>query len=433
MAGRTPLDSWIAARTGSAPLTRGALAAWQAQKLRETVALARQESPFYRRHLGPFRAEDVTPADLPRLPFTTAADIADNPLRFLCVSQDRINRVVTLRTSGTTGPSKRLYFTAEDQELTRDFFHHGMSTLVGPGDRVLILMPGKLPGSVGDLLRESLARLGVEGVVHGFVKDPAEVLAILRRERIDALVGIPVQVLALARWPERDRPRLKSILLTTDHVPRVVTAELERLFQALVFNHYGMTEMGLGGGVECGARDGYHLREADLLFEIVDPVTGGVVRESEEGEIVFTTLTRAGMPLIRYRTGDLGRFVPGPCPCGTALKRMAPVRERVRGRIPLAGGGYISMAMLDEAVFAVGGVIDFQAVLTAAGGADRLSLRVQVSGRTDTTGGAVDRSLRDIPAVAANVAKGSLTCPPAEVECPRELARPAKRMIWDRR
>ena len=104
-----------------------------------------------------------------------------------------------------------------------------------------------------------------------------------------------------------------------------------------MYNHYGTTEMGLGGGVDCAAHAGLHLREADLLFEIVDPASGAPLAAGEEGEIVFTTLTREAMPLVRYRTGDLGRFAVEPCPCGSSLRLLAPVRERLDDVATLAG------------------------------------------------------------------------------------------------
>jgi phenylacetate-coenzyme A ligase PaaK-like adenylate-forming protein len=95
-----------------------------------------------------------------------------------------------------------------------------------------------------------------------------------------------------------------------------------------VYEHYGMTEMGLGGAMACEKRDGYHPREADLLFEIIDPCTGEVLPEGEYGEIVFTTLTRQAMPFIRYRTGDFSRWLPGLCGCGSILKRLDKVGDR---------------------------------------------------------------------------------------------------------
>ena len=107
--------------------------------------------------------------------------------------------MVTLATSGTTGAPKRVAFTGADQELTVDFFHHGMSVLCGPGDRVLILMPGQTPGSIGDLLRKGLARMDVEGIVHGPVSDVDAALDAVERHEDSVVVGIPLQVLAMAR------------------------------------------------------------------------------------------------------------------------------------------------------------------------------------------------------------------------------------------
>ncbi len=137
--------------------------------------------------------------ELPSLPFTTEHALRRESLQLLTVSQGEVARVVTLRTSGTTGAPKRLYFSADDLACTIDFFEHGMATLVGPGQRVLILLPGELPDSVGDLLRKGLARLGVTGIVYGPVCEPAAVIQLIHDQRIDSLVGIPAHVLSLAR------------------------------------------------------------------------------------------------------------------------------------------------------------------------------------------------------------------------------------------
>ena len=137
----TPLDAWIANKLNRRDerLTRTPLEAYQLQKVRETLRLAREKSGFYARRLADAPQDIACLADLTRFPFTTAPDIHDHALQFLCVSQSEIQRVVTLDSSGTTGEPKRLYFTRADQELTIDFFHIGMSTLTGPGDRMLIL------------------------------------------------------------------------------------------------------------------------------------------------------------------------------------------------------------------------------------------------------------------------------------------------------
>ncbi len=96
------------------------------------------------------------------------------------------------------------------------------------------------------------------------------------------------------------------------------------------------------------------------------------------GEVVFTTLTRRGMPLIRYRTGDVSRFIPEQCPCGTQFKTLERITHRLGGRVSI-GPRYLTMADLDEALFAIGGVLNFTATLLNDTGRDCLHLEVQIA------------------------------------------------------
>lgn len=379
----TPLEPWIQHKINQVDLAQ-----YQLRKLNETLQLAATKSRFYQRHIAHLPLELASLDDLTRLPFTTADDLRADPLAFVCVSQDDIQRVVTLddanfplatlTTSGTTGQPKRLYFTHDDQELTIDFFHIGMSTFTASGDRVLILLPGETPGSVGDLLAIALVRLGAIPIKYGPVRDAAATLDVIRREKINVLVGVPTHVLALARQSAASRVRLNSVLLSTDHVPNAIQRAIESVFDCKVYNHYGMTEMGLGGGVDCEARRGYHLREADLCFEIIDPLSGQVLPDGESGEVVFTTLTRRGMPLIRYRTGDVSRFMPGSCSCGTRLMTLEYITHRWSGRVPI-GSRYLTMADLDEALFAIDGVLNFTATMIRENERDCLHLEVKIA------------------------------------------------------
>ena len=410
----TPLEPWIAATIGRAglPLTREALAAYQLAKLNETLELVRAKSAFYRGRLGERPVALNSLDDLAELPFTTADDVRNAPLDLVCVRQDDVERIVTLPTSGTTGAPKRIYFTADDQELTRDFFHHGMSTFVGPGDRVLILLPGSLPGSVGDLLREGLARMDVTGIPHGPVSDVAQTLRVMADERVTALVGIPVQVLGLAKLalddPGRAPSALHSVLLSTDHLPLAVARVIEQAWGCTVYDHYGTTEMGLGGGVDCGALAGYHLREADMLFEIVDPLTGRPVPDGENGEVVFTTLTRRAMPLIRYRTGDVARFIPEPCPCGTVLKRMAHIEHRLVDALTLPEGTVIRQRDFDEVLLTIDEVADFKILFAHAKMPAVLTVEIKSRGAARPGRDQVLRQLGAMPQLAKALAGGLL-------------------------
>lgn len=428
----SPLEPWIAKKIGCAgrPLSAARLADYQLARLQDTLHLAQTRSSFYRRRLRVAADEIAGLDDLTRLPFTTAQDIRDNPLALLCVSQDEITRVVTLDTSGTTGRPKRVYFTRDDQELTIDFFRAGMSTFTDPGDRVLILLPCERPGSVGDLLAIALDRLGARPVKHGLVRDVGETLGVMRRERVNGMVGVPVQVLALATYGA-GLP-LKSVLLTTDHVPNAIVKVVESAWGCTVYNHYGTTEMGLGGGVECAARRGYHLREADLLFEIVDPDTGESVTDGMPGEVVFTTLTRRGMPLIRYRTGDISRFVPGCCPCGTTLKTLERVTHRASG-VVLIGDRHLTMADLDEALFTVPGVLNFSATV-AREARDILLLEVSaIEGCGSGMASKVGDSLEAIPAIESARSRGQVDVVVTVRPTGYIPSGATKRMITDRR
>ncbi|WP_246559398.1 DVU_1553 family AMP-dependent CoA ligase [Citrifermentans pelophilum] len=434
----TPLEPWIKGKIGlrqHEPLTNERLKRYQLQRLQETIAYARCQSPFYRRHLAGCDAP-ASLDEIGRLPFTTPTDIQANGLSFLSVSQDEIERVVTLQSSGTTASPKRLQFTAADLELTVDFFHNGMATMVQPGDRVLILMPGELPGSVGELLVRGLARLGVEGIVHGLVRDPAAVLTCIIEQRIDCLVGIPVQLLSLARHPlaaSLPAGQLRSILLSADYVPQAIVRELEQLWGAAVFNHYGMTETGLGGGVECRHRCGYHLREADLYFEVIDPASGAPLPVGKLGELVVTTLTREGMPLIRYRTGDLARFLGEPCPCGTVLRRLERVTGRLANRVRLTGGSLLTMAELDETLFPLPFLLNFRPELRAVHGVDLLELTVECLDTDEKEASRlIQRALTTIPALAAAFNERQLILGPIREEA-LTVNGAIKRTIIDRR
>lgn len=325
------LDNWISKKIGMAQTgielhpSRRQLEDHQLQKLRETLAHAVQNSPFYGATLGRYCVNGPLPSlkALEELPFTTEKDLKENALQMLCVNLGEISRIVTLNTSGTTGASKRIYFTEEDQELTMDYFHHGIRCMLGESDKVLILLSHDRPGSVGELLRVALERMGACGTFDQ--EDP----------EITSVVGLPGTVAALASGKCAFVPR--SVLLTSEYVSPESIAAVKTYWGSKVFEHYGMTEMGLGCAMSC--RDtledppvGYHVRETDLYIEIIDPKTGEVVPDGQFGEIVFTTLTRKGMPFIRHRTGDISRWLTKPCTCSSILKRL----DRVGPRRPLS-------------------------------------------------------------------------------------------------
>lgn len=413
----TPLEPWIRRCIGLSdrqPLTLEALANYKLSLLRQTIGFVRRHSPFYRAALRHLPQEAIGSLEqIETLPFTTAQNLLQDPLALVCVSHDDIARVVSLPTSGTTGPSKRLFFSDEDLERTVDFFHNGLPLLIQPGQQVMICMPGESPGSIGALLLEAIKRLPAKGFVHGLVQDPMAAARELVQKRVDCVIGIPVQVLALTGHTAAaglPAGAIRSVLLSTDHVCAALEQRLRQVWGCAVYHHYGMTEMGYGGGVDCCAHDGYHLREADLHVEIIEPDSGRVLPPGGVGEVVFTTLTRRAMPLLRYRTGDLSRFIPGPCPCGSCLPRLEKIHCRIGGGRRLKSGAVVEMAVLDEAIFAVPDVIDYWPSLSNHQNCDHLRIEVSTGAITSTekTVAEVRARLQNIEPLCGAIACGQM-------------------------
>lgn len=376
------LDQWLVRRMGwmnkeglsSLPAPED-VRRWQLERLREVVARAQKNSPFYGGHFsGVDTASILSVDDFSHLPMMTPGDVSGGPEQLLCVSQDEIARVVTLQSSGTTGPPKRIFHTEDDLEATRDYFAWGIRNLVGPGETAFVLMPGDRPGGVGTLLVDALSRSGARAVPHGVMENSAAALDHCLSEEASCIVGPASHVNMLAcAWEKRELPKdqIRSVLLCWDVTPDAVMRNVERAFGCRVFRHWGMIETGLGGAVECAPGSGLHLRETDVYIEIVSPQTGDLLPDGEFGELVVTTPLRRGMPLIRYRTGDAGRLLPGQCACGSPLRRLDPLVYRMADGVEM-GSGKLTLRALNETLYGVPGLEDFS-VRYASG---YLSLRV---------------------------------------------------------
>ncbi|MGO9483330.1 MAG: DVU_1553 family AMP-dependent CoA ligase [Rhodomicrobium sp.] len=407
------LDGWMAERMGLAqPLTRAALEAWQLARLRETIAHARAASPFYRSRrdwpdvgIGGFE-------DLARLPFTEQADLVRNDPPLLALSQSAIARAVTLDTSGTSGPPKRLYFTAEELEATIDFFHHGMAVFTRPGDVAAISFPSGRAGGIGEGLATALRRLGATPLVAPLSSGPDGLVAWLRAEKPDVIAGPPVPLLAAARLAVSDGGtplRVRAVLLSSGYVAVSLARAITAACGAEIFEHWGMTETGYGGAVDCAYHVGCHLRENELFAEVADPETGGQLPPGAQGELVISTLRRRGMPLLRYRTGDLVRLIEEPCPCGSVLRRLGAVSGRAGTGVALPGGGTLTLPLLDEALFAIEGVTDFIATVQKGAPATlRLSIATPVNMRTPAVLDAADARLAAAPVTGEAIRTGAL-------------------------
>ncbi len=305
----------------------------QVRRLQKVLGYAKKHSSFYAKHFAHIQPESMDLAQFATLPFITSQDIQDAQgfYAFLCVSLDAVERVVSLHTSGTTALPKRLAFTMEDLAATKDFFRVGMRQLVSAGERVLVLWPdAQRPHGVGALLREALQAQGVQVFVGNPVSTEDSLRCELYMHNPHVLVAAPQQwrVLDTLLCTEH-KYALRGILSSAENIDSALVQKFATQHSITVLDHYGMTEMGYGGGVECFAHDGYHLRELDIFVEIVDIDSGQALAHNTEGEIVITTLRCGAMPLIRYRTGDVAALLPAPCACGSPLRRLSPIRGRL--------------------------------------------------------------------------------------------------------
>lgn len=342
------LDLWVKEQEELDILTREKLEEVQLKKLNRLLKREQERGGFYQGLPG--HLSEIS--DLSGLPFTTEVDLKEQGYRMVLLSQSRIDRVRTEETSGTTGQAKRVYYSAADNERTVSFFSAGLSELVRPGEKTMICMPFTGPGGLGELIAEAIRCLGAEPLQAGIGKSYGELLRILQEKQPETFVGMPVPLLSLLRL-QAGKSSLRRALVSADACPKTVMAEIETRLGSRLYPHYGSRETGLGGAVTCPAFSGMHLRENDIIAEIIDR-TGKPLPAGQWGELVITTIQADAMPLIRYRTGDYTRLMPNACPCGSVLSRLDQVVRM---------GQKNRMEQLDSLVFTVPEIVDYRARL----------------------------------------------------------------------
>ena len=347
---RSRLDALICRQEGMTSLSRAEIEAMQLRHLNALLKKEHDRQGFYRDLPASLRSLD----GLKALPFTTAEALAAHGNAMLLLSQSAVERVVTERTSGTTGEAKRLFYTAGDLERTVLLFTAGLGELIFPGSVTMICFPFSGPNGLGDLIAEAIGRLGAKPLRVGFGKSYSELSEIMERERPDTFVGMPAPLLSMLRVCGRGS--LKRALVSGDACPETVLRCIEEVLGSKLFPHYGSREMALGGAITCEAHAGMHLRENHVIAEIVSP-EGKPLPAGEWGELVITTIGMEAMPLIRYRTGDYTRILPGVCPCGSEIARLDSVSRK-------DAADYLA---LEDAVSRQPWIADWRAVRAAEG------------------------------------------------------------------
>ena len=329
-------------------ITRETINKIQLDKLNAVLKREKERQGFYRDL--PERLESLD--DLKTLPFTTESDLAQKGGRMLLCSQGEIQRIISEQTSGTTGTGKRVFYTEGDCEHTIELFMAGLGEFIYPGSTTMVAMPFSGPFGLGELIAEAIRRIGAKPLLTGTGRTYGELKTILEKEQPDTYVGMPVALLSMLRMCGKGS--IKRALVSGDACPETVMNAIEKILETQLWPHYGSREMGLGGAICCAAHDGMHMRENHCIMEIIDE-KGNVLPDGEWGELVITTIGMEAQPLIRYRTGDCTRIIPGRCICGSEVKRLDFVK-----RISQPG----TIREMDDVLFQIPELVDYSVRIT---------------------------------------------------------------------
>lgn len=354
----------------------------QLERLRTSLRHAYDHVPFYRASFDKagVRPEDCRSlADLTRFPFTTKADLRENyPYGMFAVPREQIRRLHA--SSGTTGRPTVVGYTDNDLSMWADMVARSIRAAGGrPGDIVHVAYGyGLFTGGLG--AHYGAERLGCT-VVPASGGMTARQVQLIQDLQPAVIMVTPSYMLTLLDEFERQGvdPRGTSLrvgVFGAEPWTEQMRREIEERFAIDAVDIYGLSEV-IGPGVaqECvETKDGLTIWEDHFYPEVVDPITGEVLPEGEPGELVFTSLTKEAMPIIRYRTRDLTRLLPGTA---RVFRRMEKVTGRSDDMVILRGVNLFP-TQIEEIVLRTPGVAPhFQLRLTREGRLDRLTVRAE--------------------------------------------------------
>jgi phenylacetate-CoA ligase len=366
-------------------LPREALEALQLKRLRDLVDRVYSRVPFYRQKLteAGYKPGDIrTLGDLARLPFTAKDDLRDNyPFGLFAVPMDRVVRIHA--SSGTTGKPTVVGYTRRDIDTWSELMARTLSA-GGTTSRDIVHNAygyGLFTGGLG-------AHYGAEKIGAAVIPmsggNTKRQILIMKDFGSTILLSTPSYALNIAEVMAEEGVspaalRLKCGLFGAEPWTEGMRREIERKLKISALDIYGLSEV-IGPGVasECiEEKRGLHVFEDHFIPEIIDPDSGEPLSPGETGELVLTTVAKEGFPLVRYRTGDLTRLLPGTCECGRTLVRMARVSGRTDDLIFL-NGLKVFPSQVESVLQQVPGIEpDYRIVLEREGDAE--VMRVQVA------------------------------------------------------
>ncbi|WP_186183783.1 phenylacetate--CoA ligase PaaK [Burkholderia gladioli] len=362
--------------------SRDELQALQLERLKWSLGHAYQHSPVYRRKFdeaGVHPDQLTTLADLSRFPFTTKSDLRDNyPFGMFAVPQERISRIHA--SSGTTGKPTVVGYTARDIDTWANLVARSIRAAgARRGDKVHVSYGyGLFTGGLG--AHYGAERAGLTVIPFGGGQTEKQV-QLIQDFRPDIIMVTPSYMLSIADEMERQGldPRASSLrigIFGAEPWTNEMRAAIEQRMGIDAVDIYGLSEV-IGPGVasECSeTKDGPTIWEDHFYPEIIDPLTGEVLPDGELGELVFTSLTKEALPIVRYRTRDLSRLLPGTA---RSMRRMEKITGRSDDMMIIRGVNVfptqIEEQLLKQAVLAP----HYQIVLTREGPLDVMTLNVE--------------------------------------------------------
>jgi phenylacetate-CoA ligase len=368
-------------------LPREALEALQLKRLRQVTERLYHNVGFYKKSFdkaGVVPASIKTLDDLKRFPFTTKQDLRDNyPFGLFAAPMSNVVRLHA--SSGTTGVSTVVGYTQHDIGIWSELMARCYAAAGLTKNDVIhnAYGYGLFTGGLG-------AHYGAEKIGASVIPmsggNTRRQITILQDFRPTAICCTPSYALNLAEQARAMNVDLHSLsvragIFGAEPWSENMRAEIEKAMGLTAFNIYGLSEiMGPGVAMECAeARDGMHIFEDHFLAETIDPETGEVLPPGEEGELVFTTLTKEAFPLVRFRTRDIARLIPQPCRCGRTHIRMGRVMGRSDDMLIIRGVN-VFPSQIEAVLVGVEGLEPhYRLIVDREGTLDTLEIQVELS------------------------------------------------------
>lgn len=440
------IERWVRSKSSRQGRISNHIPPWYIRQLSEaklvrTLRYIYRKSPDQRKiwneagvKLGDIRSTEV----LQHIPMTTGTQLAEHPESYICVPHDELIHILT--TSAAKGLKKTIYLTADD-------FNHQVRTIgthlhrfPGAGRVAVMFLVHDPTWTVGSVIRQGVAEAGMLGFISGVHRSVAEHIDLIKEYGINRLITSPSHLARMTVEASQDVKKLgiRYIHLGTQPWTEEFRSKMERIWGAKLIDGYGSNECVCAIASECLHGGGLHVSQTDLWIEVVDPATGKTLPDGQEGEVVISTLSRRGMPLVRYRTGDLSHLVPNGqrCPCGLPLRKMGRVRGRVDDMLIIGSGNNLFPDEVDRAVLSVAGITDYQLVVGRNGFKDIFDLTIEANSQSDDLKAAVSAALMDVGSIDMSCqVSGTLDIGRIDIVPPGTLAkdRPKTIRIIDKR